>query len=72
MRKGCTIILKNISKFSETKPAPCTNSFMKKRLSIMASCMTNLSEFHIVFSSSVLIRLNNNAFEWHLCQTVNN
>ena len=43
-----------------------------KRLSILASCMTNLSKFYIVFSSSALIRLNKDTFEWHLCQTVNN
>ena len=34
--------------------------------------MTNLSKFHIVFSSIALIRLNKDAFEGHLCQTVNN
>ena len=34
--------------------------------------MTNLSKFHIVFSSSVLIHLNKYAFERHLCQTINN
>ena len=47
-------------------------SFMGKRLSILASCMTNLSEFHIVFSSSALIHMNKDALEGHLCQTVNN
>ena len=36
-----------------------------KRLSILDSCMANLSKFHVVFSSSTFIRLN-------LCQTVNN
>ena len=41
-------------------------------MSILASCMTNLSKFHVVFSSSTLIRLNKDAFEGHLCQTVNN
>ena len=34
--------------------------------------MTNLSKFHIVFSSSALIHLNKDAFEEHLGQTVNN
>ena len=34
--------------------------------------MANLSKFHIVFSSSTLIHLNKDAFEVHLCQTVNN
>ena len=34
--------------------------------------MANLSKFHVVFSSSTLIRLDKNAFEGHLCQTVNN
>ena len=29
-------------------------------------------EIHIVFSSSVLIRVNKDAYEGHLCQTVNN
>ena len=48
------------------------HSFRGKRLSILAHCMTNLSKFHIVFPSSVLIRHNKNAFEGHLCQTVNN
>ena len=43
----------------------------KKRLSILASCMANLSNFHVVFSSSTLIRRNKDAFEGHLCQTVN-
>ena len=32
--------------------------------------MANLSKFH-VFSSSTLIRLDKDAFEGHLCQTVN-
>ena len=36
------------------------------------SCMANLSKFQIVFSSSTLIHLNKDAFEVHLCQTVNN
>ena len=31
-----------------------------------------LSKFHVVFSSSTLIRLGKDAFEEHLCQTVNN
>ena len=44
----------------------------KKRLSILASCIANLSKFHVVFSSSTLIRLDKDAFEGHLCQTVNN
>ena len=34
--------------------------------------MSNLSKFHVVFSSSTLIRLDKDAFEGHLCQTVNN
>ena len=34
--------------------------------------MANLSKFHVVFSSSTLIRLNKDASEGHLCQTVNN
>ena len=38
----------------------------------MASCMANLSKFHVVFSSSTLIRLDKDAFEGYLCQTVNN
>ena len=46
--------------------------FRKQRLTILASCMANLSKFHGVFSSSTLIRLNKHAFEGHLCQTVNN
>ena len=44
----------------------------KKRLSILASCMANLSKFHVVFSSSTLICFDKDAFEGHLCQTVNN
>ena len=43
-----------------------------KQLSILASCMANLSKFHVVFSSSTFIRFNKDAFEGHLCQTVNN
>ena len=34
--------------------------------------MANLSKFHAVFSSSTLIRLDKDAFEGHLCHTVNN
>ena len=34
--------------------------------------MANLSKFHVVFSSSTLIRLDKDVFEGHLCQTVNN
>ena len=34
--------------------------------------MANLSKFHAVFSSSTLIHLDKDAFERHLCQTVNN
>ena len=58
--------------FSKSKPVPCTNSIREKRLSILASCMDNLSKFHAVFSSSTLIRLDKDAFEEHMCQTVNN
>ena len=79
MRKGCTLIYNKIWskysqwwRFSESKPVPCTNSFRKKRLSILVSCMANLSKFHVVFSSSTLIHLDKDAFEVHLCQTVNN
>ena len=79
MRSGCTLIVKKIlskssqwQSFNESKPVPCTNSFRKKLLSILDSCMANLSKFHIVFSSSTLIHLNKDAFEVHLCQTVNN
>ena len=49
-----------------------TNRFREKRLSILANSMTNLSEFNYVFSFRVRIRLNKDAFEGHLCQTVNN
>ena len=38
-----------------------------KRLSMLASCMTNPSERIIVFSSSALIRINKDAFKGHLC-----
>ena len=34
--------------------------------------MANLPNFHVVFSSTTLIRLNKDTFEGHLCQTVNN
>ena len=44
---------------------------VKKTLSILASCMANLSKFQVVFFSSTLIRLNKDAFEGHLCQTIN-
>ena len=47
-------------------------SFREKRLFILASCMANLSKFHVVFSSNTLVRLDKDAFEGHLCQTVNN
>ena len=67
MRKGCTLILKK-----SWPKHTCTNSLREKRMSILASCIINLSELHIVFSSSVLIRLSKDAFEEHLCQTVNN
>ena len=43
-----------------------------KKLSILSSCMANPSKFHVVFSYSTLIRLNKDAFEGHLCQTINN
>ena len=56
MRSGCTLIVKKI--LSITNDNYC--------------CMANLSKFHIVFSSSTLIHLNKDAFEVHLCQTVNN
>ena len=81
MRKGCTLIYNKIwSKysqwwsFSESKPVLCTNSFRGKTTvhMILASCMANLSKFHVVFSSSTHIRLDKYAFEGHLCQTVNN
>ena len=56
MRKGCMQILKKIRPnysqwrgFTESNTVPYTNSFREKLLSILASCMTNLSEFHIVF-----------------------
>ena len=39
---------------------------------ILAICMANLSKFHVVFSSSNHIRLDKDAVEGHLCQTVNN
>ena len=38
----------------------------------MAISMANLSKFHVMFSSSTLIRLDKDAVEGHLCQTVNN
>ena len=62
MRKGGKLILKKIR----------LNSFREKQLSILTSCMANLAEFHIMFSSSTLIRVNKATFEGHLCQTVNN
>ena len=77
MRKGCTLILKKIGSkysqwsFSDSKPVPCTNIFREKRLSILASCMANLFKLHAVFSSSTIIRLDKDAFEGHLCHTVN-
>ena len=79
MWKGRTLIYNKIlskysqlRSFSESKPVPCTNSFRKKRLSILAICMANLSKFHVVFSSSTLIRPDKDAVEGPLCQTVNN
>ena len=79
MRKGCTLIVKKMwskysqwRSFSESKPVPCTNSFRNKRLSILDSCMANLTKLHVMFSSSTFIRLNKDAFNGHLCETVNN
>ena len=76
MRKGCTLIVKKMwskynhwRSFSKSKTVPCITSFFYK-FSILASCMANLSKFHVVFSSSTLIRLNKDAFEEHLCQTL--
>ena len=50
----------------------CTDIFRGKRLSIMFSYAINLSECLILFSSSALICLNNEVFEWHFCQTTDN
>ena len=58
--------------FSESNPVPCTNSFRKKQLSILTSCMANVSKVHVVFSLSTLICLNKDTFEGHLYHTVNN
>ena len=82
MRKGCTPIVNKCDLNTANDGASAkasqfhiivisTNSVKKKRLSILASCMTNM-QFHAVFSSSTVIRLNKDAFEGHLCQTVNN
>ena len=54
MRKGCTLILNKFDRNTandraSVKASPCTNSFREKRLSILASCMSN---FHIVKQSS--------------------
>ena len=59
-----------MTEFKRKKCVSYINRFREKRLSILPSCMTNLFEFHIVFSSSALIRLNKDAFEGHLCQAV--
>ena len=79
MRKGCTLIKKKIDLNTANDGASAKASpfhalivLGKKRLSILASCMANLSKFHVVFFSSTLIRLDKDAFEGHLCQTVNN
>ena len=66
MRKGCTLI------FNKASPFHALIVLGKRRLSILASCMANLSKFHVVFSSSNHVRLDKDAFEGHLCQTVNN
>ena len=55
-----------------SKPIPCTNSFREKRLSILPSFINNLFEFHIVYYSSALIRLNKDTVEGYLCQAVHN
>ena len=75
-RKGCTLIIWKFRfklfywwNFSESKPVPRTNS-LGKRLTILASWMTNLSKFLIVFTSCALRLLNKDAFEGHFCQTV--
>ena len=79
MRKGCTLIVKkfdlntaNNGASAKASPLHALIVLGKKQLSILASGMANLSKFHVVFSSSTLIRLNKDAFEGHLCQTVNN
>ena len=74
MQKGCTLIKKLLDLITaiKSKPVSCTNGFRKNILPILASCMTNLSEFHIVFSSNALLCLNKYAFEGHFWQVVNN
>ena len=64
MRTGCMLNLK------KTCDLNTVNDILEND-SILAICMTNLSKFHIVFSSSALICLNKDALEGHLCQTVN-
>ena len=56
MRKGCTLLLnifftkiQPMTELQQKQALPCTNNFREKRLYIMASCMTNLSEFYNVF-----------------------
>ena len=74
MRKGCTLFdLNTANDRASAKASPFHGLIvLGKTLSILASCMANLSKFHVVFSSSTLIRLDKDAFEGHLCQTVNN
>ena len=78
MRKGCMLIAKNffyLNTGNDGASAKALHALIvlgKKQLTILTSCMTNLSKFHVVFSSSTLIHLNKDAFEGHLCRTVNN
>ena len=79
MRKGCTLIFNKIDintandgASAKASPFHALIVLGKKRLSILASCMANLSKFHVVFSSSTLIRLDKDTFKGHLCQNINN
>ena len=54
---------------SKSKPVPYTNVFSENNCPYST---INLSEFHIVFSSSAIICFNKDEFGGHLCQAVNN
>ena len=63
MRKGCTLIVRkcdlntaNVGASAKASPFHALIVLGKKRRSILASCMANLSKFHVVFSSSTSTR----------------
>ena len=76
--KGCTLILRkfdlnpaNDGASAKASPFHVLIVLGKKRLSIQASCMAICLNYILWFFSSDRIRLKKDAFEGHLCQTIN-